>query len=123
VHLLARSRAHGRADGSTAGDVPCARTALRRFAVSVAPLRVARGVQNKALEAMAAGCPVVMTSVVSTGLLLRDGRDAIVADCPAAIAHAVLRLLWNPAERRRIGLHAREYVARHHLWPRNLSRP
>jgi sugar transferase (PEP-CTERM/EpsH1 system associated) len=74
---------------------------LWRAAVSVAPLRVARGLQNKVLEALAAGLPVVVTNAVSDGLPVEAGAGCVVADSADAFARAVTALLLaSPDERR-----------------------
>jgi len=89
---------------------------LNRFDVSVAPLRIARGIQNKVLEAMAAAKPVVLTSRAAAGIGAEDGRDYLVHDTPEAMAGAVRALLGDPSARQRIGAAARRYVAEHHRW-------
>ena len=66
---------------------------LQTARVSVVPIRVGSGSRLKALEAMAAGRPVVGTSIGLEGLELRAGRDALVADDPAGFAAAVVRVL------------------------------
>ena len=74
------------------GAVPDVRPYLHKAAVSVAPLRAARGLQNKVLEALAAGLPVVTTSTVATGLPPRVRESCLVADDADRIASAILRL-------------------------------
>ena len=75
------------------GRVDDVRPYLWRAAVSIAPLHLARGLQNKVLEAVAAGLPVVMTSPVREGM--PDALDSVctVADEPEAFATAVIRRL------------------------------
>jgi len=83
------------------GAVPDVRPYLWRAAVAAAPLKVARGIQNKVLEAVAAGLPTVVTSKVSTGLPPEVKGACAVADEPAAFASAVCHLLkLNAAARR-----------------------
>lgn len=89
---------------------------LRGLDVSVAPLRIARGLQNKVLEAMAAWKPVVLTTGAAEGIGGRDGREFLIADEPVLITESVIGLLNDPAERRRIGSRARRFVAAHHRW-------
>lgn len=89
-------------DGSIeiTGRVPDVREWLWGSAVAVAPLQVARGVQNKALEAIAAGLPIVITDAVAAGLPPLAGA-ASVANDPATFARRVLdHLALAPAERR-----------------------
>ncbi len=89
---------------------------VRRFDVSVAPLRIARGLQNKVLEAMAAAKPAVLTTKAAMGINARDGEDYLIADTPDRIAGAVVRLLSDPTERDRVGSNARRFVATDHRW-------
>jgi len=74
---------------------------LWRAAVSVAPLLVARGLQNKVLEALAAGLPVVITPAVDAGLPDEARQGCTVASDPTAFADAVATLLTISADARR----------------------
>ena len=70
-------------------------------AVSVAPLRTARGLQNKVLEALAAGLPTVVTAQVFDGLPPEARAGCLVADVPKAFAEHVLSLLALSGPERR----------------------
>lgn len=98
------------------GMVPEIRTYLQHASVAVAPLRYAVGVQNKVLEAMACGTPVVTTPHVMTSLSAVPGQDLMVGDDAPAFARAVLELLANPQRRLEMGRSARKYVERNHDW-------
>ena len=80
-----------------------------RAAVFVAPLRIAGGVAGKTRDAMAAGCAVVTTAAGNAGLAAAAGEHLLVADTPADFAAAVVRLLGDPALRRRLGEAARRF--------------
>lgn len=85
------------------GAVPDVRPYLWRAAVSAAPLAVARGIQNKVLEAAAAGLPSVVTSAVAEGLPGEALPACVRADTPADFSAALLKLLgMRPPERRAI---------------------
>src|SRR3546814_2225828 len=84
------------------GAVADIRSWLAAADVVVAPLRIARGVQNKVLEAMALACPVVASPAAFEGIEAKPGRDLIVADGAVAQAEAVLTLL-DPAIAQEIG--------------------
>jgi len=85
------------------GTVPDVREYLWRAAVSIAPLSVARGIQNKVLEALAAGLPCVVTPQVLEGLPNSVRAGCATAADATAFANAILALLRKePAERRRI---------------------
>ncbi len=89
------------------GSVPAVQPYLWRSAISVAPLLVARGLQNKVLEATAAGLPSVITTAVCDGLPAKVRPACVVADAPAAFADAVVQLLALTAlERRAMALRA-----------------
>jgi sugar transferase (PEP-CTERM/EpsH1 system associated) len=103
------------------GYVPDVRPFLHRARLAVAPLRLARGIQNKILEAMAAGLPVVATSKAHQGLNAAPGRDLLVADQPEEFADAVVRLLQDSAYASEMGRAARTFVASHHAWASVLS--
>jgi polysaccharide biosynthesis protein PslH len=95
------------------GEVPDTRPWLVAADVVVAPLKLARGVQNKILEAMAMGKPVVASFAAGVGIDAVDGRDLIVADDSA---QPLAMLLRDPERMRRIGLSARARVVARYGW-------
>jgi sugar transferase (PEP-CTERM/EpsH1 system associated) len=98
------------------GFVPDTRVHLRRASVAVAPLRIARGIQNKVLEALAMGLPVVGTSAATQGVEGEPGRDFLVADDAPAFAARVVELLEHPADARALGERGRAFVERRYDW-------
>lgn len=98
------------------GRIPDVRDALAEAAVAVAPLRIARGIQNKVLEAMAFGLPAVSTTAAFEGIEARPGRDLIIADDASRFAASVVALFGDPALRARIGESARRAVVASHSW-------
>ena len=104
------------------GAVPDAMAEVTRFSLSVVPLRIARGLQNKVLEAMAAAKAVVLTPQAATGIAARNGHEFVVAQSAESLAASVMRLLPNPAACQRLGTAARAFVARHHRWDDELAR-
>lgn len=98
------------------GTVPDVRPYLSKAMVAVAPLRIARGVQNKILEAMAMELPVVGTTSAFQGLAVATAHGMHVADDPGEFADAVVRLLDNPELARACGLSARQFVTSHYDW-------
>ena len=103
------------------GYVDDTRDYLRRAAVSIAPLRVARGIQNKVLEALAMGLPTVGTTSATQGVEGTPGTDYIVADEARDFADAVIQLLEDPAEGRALGDRARTFVEDKYRWDNCLS--
>jgi sugar transferase (PEP-CTERM/EpsH1 system associated) len=104
------------------GHVPDVRPHLREAAVAVAPLLIARGVQNKVLEAMAMATPVVTTSAVLRGVAAPEGEGVLVGDTPEAFARSILEVLNNPMRARELGLRGRRFVETHCVWDVKLSR-
>ncbi len=105
---------------SVTGFVPDIRDYLAGATACVAPLRIARGIQNKVLEAMAMGRPVVTTPAAYEGIQATSGTDLVVADTEEAFATATVELLQNPAHAARIGRNARACVERRYSWATNL---
>jgi sugar transferase (PEP-CTERM/EpsH1 system associated) len=97
-------------------DVADVRPFLWRAAVVVAPLQIARGVQNKVLEAMASGKATLVSPEALTGLAAKDGHEVCVARSARQWQASLLRLFDDDAHRRRIGAVARQYVTRNHRW-------
>ncbi len=83
------------------GRVDDVRQWLWDSAVGIAPLKVARGVQNKALEAIAAGLPIVITEPVAGGLPPQAAYASLVANSPPYFADHILYLLSHTPEQRR----------------------
>jgi sugar transferase (PEP-CTERM/EpsH1 system associated) len=98
------------------GTVPDVRPYVRAAAIAVAPLRIARGVQNKILEAMASGLPVVGSSTAVEGLDDSGESGVLSAANPAQFAEIVTAYLRDPASRHAAGARARAYVERHYRW-------
>jgi len=104
------------------GSVPDVRPYLRRATLMVAPLNIARGTQNKILEAMAAGTPVVTSRVAAGGVDASSPEHFLVASAPEEYVGAILRIIDDPAERRRLSLAGRERMLSHHNWERSMQR-
>jgi sugar transferase (PEP-CTERM/EpsH1 system associated) len=98
------------------GSVPDVRPFLAAADIAVAPLRVARGLQNKVLEAMAMRLPVVGSSTAFEGIDTMEGAGVETADDPREFADRVIALLRDPVRRAEAGRRARSYVERHHRW-------
>ncbi len=104
------------------GEVSHMRDRLEGLSVSVAPMQCGRGVQNKVLEAMAAGRAVVLTSAAAEGIDADSGRDFVVENSTERMADEVVSLLRNPARRRQMGSNARRRVVANHAWDREMGR-
>ena len=104
------------------GTVVDIRPYLWGSAVSVVPLRIGGGTRLKIYESMAAGVPVVSTSVGAEGLVYRDGDDILIADKPSQFASACVDLLKDASRRSVIAAAAREMVAARFSWERVADR-
>jgi len=80
------------------------------------PVHYAVGVQNKVLEAMAMGTPVVCSVAAFAGLDAHKGEEVLVADDPEAFAARVLQVCLDPALAERLSAAGRKYVESHHSW-------
>ena len=100
------------------GTVPEIRPWLWGAKLSIVPLRVGGGTRLKIYEAMAAGVPVVSTSIGAEGLDYTDGENILIADSPAEFADACARILSDPAFATRLAANARHLVASRFSWDR-----
>lgn len=103
------------------GTVDDVRPYLAHADVCVAPMRIARGIQNKVLEALAMGRPVVMTQQAAAGLEQVDARAASVTQDPQAFADAVVGHAQAPQARTPLPV-AREYAIQRYGWARQFER-
>lgn len=103
------------------GSVPDTRPYLAHAALAVAPLRIARGVQNKVLEAMSMQKTIVVSPQALEGIVARDGVELLVADGAAHFIDRVGKVLAAPAARA-FGLAARARILRDYSWETNLAR-
>jgi glycosyltransferase involved in cell wall biosynthesis len=98
------------------GYVADLRPAIAQAQIAVCPLPYAVGIQNKVLEAMALGTPVVASTPVAAGLQAIAGRDLLVADQPAGFAAAILRLLEDQTQWHCLATHGAAYIKAYHHW-------
>ena len=103
------------------GRVADVRPWLAAADLAVAPLRIACGVQNKVLEAMAMAKPVVCTSPALSGIAAAAGREVVVADDAAALAAIVVDLLGDAPRRQRLGAAARQRILERYHWRQCLA--
>lgn len=101
---------------SVTGTVADVRPYLASARVSVAPLRMARGIQNKILEAMAMGVPVVATSKAFEGIEAEPGEDLLIADDPAAFAQCVIEVLRKDLLHQSLSERGRRRMELTHNW-------
>ncbi len=103
------------------GNVDDLREYLNGAHVSVSPMRIAVGIQNKVLEAMALGIPVVASSKACEGIKAEAGREILCADRAEDFAGAVLQILKDRDLAQKLSKNGRDYVQRHHQWKDKVS--
>lgn len=104
------------------GFVDSVEEEIKNAAVAVAPVRIAAGIQNKVLIAMACGVPVVLTSLIAAGIPeLVSGRNCIIADEKEDFANSVISLMQNENMRNRIGKAGYDMVKSEYAWEKRLN--
>jgi sugar transferase (PEP-CTERM/EpsH1 system associated) len=104
------------------GTVPDVRPHVMSSVLTIAPLAIARGTQNKILESMAMGVPVVCSAKASGGVNAVAGDHLMTADSPEEYLTAISGLLENPKRRMRLAAAARERVLSHHSWGSSMTK-
>ncbi len=117
--LAERFRAY---DGvEVTGRVASVAEAASDGAVGVCPMRIGAGVQNKILEYMALGLPVVTTSLGHEGLRAKCGEDLLIADTPEEFVERIEQLVADEASAVEMARRARAFVEREHGWERMVA--
>jgi polysaccharide biosynthesis protein PslH len=122
MHPTPQIRRLADAHTTVTGFVPDIRDYLSKAAVCVVPLRIAMGVQNKLLEAMAMGVPVVATSAANRGINATPGQEILLADDPERFAAATTKLLNDRSLRETIAKNAKQFIDRNFRWEKNLQK-
>lgn len=104
------------------GSVPDVRPYVRKSAVMVAPLTIARGTQNKILESMAMGVPTVTSTVAAGGVDAVPGEHLLTGTSTDDYVQAISRLLDNPEQRAQFAERGRARVLSHHDWSASMNR-
>lgn len=100
------------------GAVPDTRPYIAHATVAVAPLRIARGIQNKVLEAMAMAKPTVVSEQALEGIEATPGKEILLASDAAAFVDQVNRAIVGQVPE--MGVAARQRVVNDYSWPRHL---
>ncbi len=98
------------------GFVDDVRDYYYRAKVFIAPLQSGTGIQNKVLEAMACGVPVVSTKYGNSGIQATNGKEIVIADTPIEFAESVVSMLKSTNDRKRIAEGARRLVVERFSW-------
>jgi polysaccharide biosynthesis protein PslH len=89
---------------------------LRRATVAICPIRCGSGIQNKVLEAMSSGTPIVCTPHGNEGVGGLPGHELLIAQDATAFTQATIALLANPARREELAQAARARIEREFTW-------
>jgi glycosyltransferase involved in cell wall biosynthesis len=89
---------------------------IAEAAICINPMQAAGGMQNKLIEYLASGKPIVATSIANEGIGAVSGQHLLIADRPDEFAQAVLHLLNNPKSCEVLGTNGRDYVIRNWTW-------
>lgn len=98
------------------GYVHDMRPYIRRAEVMLSPMVYSVGIQNKVLEAMALGTPVVVAAQAAEALEAHPGRDILVANTAQEFAHETLRLMRDAELHTTLSQSGRRYVEEQHNW-------
>lgn len=112
---------HGQNGCHVWGEVADIRTWLAGADMALVPLEIARGVQNKVLEAMAMELPVVLSQGAATGIAARDGEHLAVAEADADLVARVLALAADRPVAKAMGQAARRFVVETLSWEASLA--
>ena len=110
-----------RAGVTVTGTVDDVRPYVRRAALSVAPLEIARGTQNKILESMSMGVPVVSSVIAARGVDAVPGEHILAAEQPEEFAGHVLGLLESREKREELAVAGRQRVLSNHNWASSMD--
>jgi len=104
------------------GTVPDIRPYLNKATISASPVNYGVGIQNKVLEAMACGTPVIAFKKAVSALSVEDGKELVIAEGPLDFAEKLVSLLDEPDRREMIGKSGRRYVEDEHDWASGAAR-
>lgn len=104
------------------GFVESVEEELKDSCVTIAPVRIAAGIQNKVLVAMACGIPVVLTPLISKAIPeLKDGENCFIQEDTRAIASALIKILDDSGLRNKLAVSGYEMVKNHYSWNSKLT--
>ena len=87
----------------------------------IAPLRIARGVQNKVLQSFSCGLPVISTSMGAEGIDYTDGKNILIADTPDAFFDSIERLINNKILYQSLKENALKLIKNNYSWDIKLA--
>ena len=103
------------------GRVPDLRRFMNQALVAVAPIRIGAGLQNKVLEGMSMGLPMVVTPVANEAIQAVDHEHLLISENASESANCIVRLLKEPARRAQLGAAARRFIVENWSWEKHFS--
>lgn len=103
------------------GRVPDLRTYTNQAQVALAPIRIGAGLQNKVLEGMSMGLPMVVTSVANEGIKAIPNKNILIGDSPEVFAQNVITLLQDAQLRTQMGDAARQFIVEKWSWEKHFG--
>jgi len=103
------------------GRVPDLRDYTNQAQVALAPIRIGAGLQNKVLEGMSMGMPMVVTSVANEGIKAIPDENILIGDTPERFADQVITLLKDDAMQKQIGEAARHFIVEKWSWEKHFG--
>ena len=103
------------------GWVKDMREYMDRAQVAIDPLRIGAGLQNKVLENMSMGIPMVVTTIANEGIQATEKEHLMVADTPEDLASRTVQLLRDETLRTQMGNAAREFIIKNWTWEKHFD--
>lgn len=103
------------------GRVPDLRTYMNSAQVAIDPLRIGAGLQNKVLEGMSMGLPMVITSIANEGIQAIPDQNILIGDTPEAFAAQTIKLLQDAQLRTQMGKAARQFIVEKWSWEKHFG--
>lgn len=103
------------------GEVEDIASEVKQAVASVAPIRIGAGVQNKILESMAFGIPVVCSTIASEGIdNLVEGQNILIADSPGEFTRKLNELIKSETLQDKLAIESREVARNYYTWSKKL---
>jgi len=107
---------------SVTGEVDNVPEYLAKMCIAVFPMISGGGVQNKVLDALFAGKPVITTTIGNEGIDASDGEELIICDNPVCAQNSITHLLYDTAFRNRLGEKGKHFVVNKFSWEQIIDR-
>lgn len=103
------------------GRVEDVRPFIKNAAICIAPMRIARGIQNKVLEAMAMAKPMVLTNMAADGITIPEEQEKYLADDAHSFCNGILNLLGSTQEQKLVGASNCAVIENNFKWKNTLT--